>query len=254
MIVNLLKEFDPEPDGLLRKISEHINDDMLQCIATADYGEDAEAHMSALRQVRDTGRFPRNMCWVPAEVLELIRWSEPEDPEWKPGRTGEFGHWMRVFCCAALLRATQAPWNYGDGLATDSSVVQMTLSLNELPVDFSVEAMRFLAWLLLQVDPEGNDEQICAYAVCLLWLAFHRLPSLSDQTLISLSKWLSGRADEIYESSSRGGNHGLREMVTGSIKQASWEKLALKFLDLDVKLESNALKVWTRAIGEQLLE
>ncbi|MFT6397792.1 MAG: hypothetical protein ACJAYU_002547, partial [Bradymonadia bacterium] len=26
---------------------------------------------------------PSPMPWRPGEVLELIRWSEPEDPEWR---------------------------------------------------------------------------------------------------------------------------------------------------------------------------
>ena len=115
MIIDLLKRFDPEPDVLLRAISAHVDDEVLTEISLADYGEDAEVHLAALRTIRDTGTFSLPMHWYPAEVLELIRWSEPEDPNWKPGRTGEFGHWMRAFCCAALLRATREPWNCGDG-------------------------------------------------------------------------------------------------------------------------------------------
>lgn len=255
MIVDLLKQLRAEPDELLHRISGHIDDEMLEWISTADYGADAEEHLVALRKVRDTLTFPLPMQWCPSEVLELIRWSEPEDPEWKPGRTGEFGHWMRAFCCAALLRATREPWNYGDGLGTDSTVVQMTLSLCALPVDFTAHAVKFLAWLLINSDPDGGrDEQVCAYAVCLLWFVLRQPSPLADDQLISYAKWIVQKADELYESPSLGGNHGLREMVTHSQKQSSWEVFALKFLDLDIPSMSNALQVWVRAIGEQMLD
>src|SRR3569833_4443008 len=110
MIVELLNQFDPDGDALLRAISAHVTDEMLECISMADYGCDCDAHLAALRQLRDTGALPENPGWVPMEVLELIRWSEPENPEWKPGRTGEFGHWMRVFLCVVFLRAVLVFW------------------------------------------------------------------------------------------------------------------------------------------------
>lgn len=112
MIAELLNRFDPEPDVLLRAISGHVSDEMLEWISTADYGSRADEHLTALVQVRDTGTFPEELHWCPMEVFELIRWSEPDDPNWKPGRTGEFGQWMRAFSCAAILRAELEPYNY----------------------------------------------------------------------------------------------------------------------------------------------
>ena len=78
MIIDLLERFDPEPDGLLDSISAYIDDEMLKEISLADYGDDAPEHLTALRTLRDAGIFPAKMVWVPGEVLELIRWSEPE--------------------------------------------------------------------------------------------------------------------------------------------------------------------------------
>src|ERR1700759_2204844 len=126
MIVDLLNRFRPEPDVLLRAISAHISDEMLEVISIADYGDRADEHLAALRQVRDTGTFPAELHWCPMEVFELTRWSEPDDPDWKPGRTGEFGQWMRAFSCSAILRAEHEPWKhrYNDA-STDSTVIQL---------------------------------------------------------------------------------------------------------------------------------
>jgi hypothetical protein len=157
MIAELLNKFEPDGDVLLRAISAHVTDEMLECISMADYGCDGDAHLAALRQLRDTITLSENPGWVPMEVLELIRWSEPENPEWKPGRTGEFGHWMRAFSCAAILRAEHEPWNYhyNDG-STCSTTIQLVLSLDALPVELKDEAARNFAWLILKSDPEGR--------------------------------------------------------------------------------------------------
>jgi hypothetical protein len=267
MIVDLLNLFEPEPDGLLRQISEHVDDEVLEWISTADNGDDADEHMATLRQVRDTGTFPEKIYWCPAEVMELIRWSEPEDPDWKPGRTGEFGHWMRAFSCAALLRATREPWHYGDGIGTDSTLVQLVLSLSALPIDFTVQATKFLTWLLLHSDPEGSDGQVCAYGLGLLWFALQHKAHFADQSLISLAQWIIRRADEIYKSPaselqraevefegySPAVGDGLREMVVSCQKRSSWEILAIKFLDLDLSGRSSDLRQCVQTISEQLL-
>jgi hypothetical protein len=267
MIVDLLNRFDPEPDALLREISKHVDDEMLEWISTADYGSLADEHMVALRQVRDTGTFPSKMYWCPMEVLELIRWSEPEDPEWKPGRTGEFGHWMRAFSCSAILRATREPWNYGDGLGTDSTLVQMVLSLNELPIDFTAQAVKSLAWLLIDSDPEGADGQVCAYGLGLLWFALRNPESFPDELLGSLVRWIDRRANKIFESAASTlrredavsdgvpspAGDGLREMVIGCQKQSSWEKLTIKFIDLDLSARSTELQMQVQTICGQLL-
>jgi hypothetical protein len=254
VIRDLFARFDPEPNGLLRAISGHITDDMLLWIASSDYGLRVDEHLAALRQVRDTGTFPEPMHWCPAEVLELTRWAEPDEPSLNPGCAGESGHWMRAFCCAALLRATREPWNYGDGVGTDSTLVQLVLSLSALPVDFREEAIKFLSWLMANSEPEGQDGQVCAYGVGLLWFALHRSSPVADEFLIELSEWIAQRADELYGRPYLEGNHGLREMVTLCQRQAAWEMLAVRIAELDLSMRSGELQMWVRLIGEQLIE
>ena len=163
-IVELLNRFGPEPDVLLREISGHIDDAILDWISRADYGSRADEHMVALRQVRDTGRFPDNLTWCPMEVLELTRWSEPEETQ-EAART-TFEHWARAFSCAAILRAEHEPYNYlyNNG-CTCSTVIQLIWSLRLLPMDFRSQAASHLAWLILHSDPEGRNDQVRVYGV-----------------------------------------------------------------------------------------
>jgi len=258
MIAELLNRFEPDGDVLLRAISSHVTDEMLACIAQADYGCDSDDHLIALRQLRDTGALPENPGWVPMEVLELIRWSEPENPEWKPGRTGEFGHWMRAFSCAAILRAEHEPWNYhyNDG-CTDSTTIQLILSLDALPVDLMREAARDFAWLLLRADPEGKekwkDESAREYGVALLWFALHLRPVVADKDLVVVAKWVVRRADELNWDPRLKEFSGLRAMVIGCQKRSSWEIFGVKMAELDLSGRSEELQIWVRLIAEQLV-
>lgn len=252
MIIEFLNQLKPDSEGLLREISRQTDDEVLEWISTADYGIRADEHMVALRQVRDTGIFPEKMYWCPMEVLELIRWSEPENPEWKPGRTGKFGHWMRAFSCTAILRATREPWNYGDGVATDATTILLIHSLRALPVDFSSEAMRFFAWLLLQIGPESNDDQVCAYGIALLWFALKLDPPISDEDLTFLGRWIVRRARELYaELLSEDSVLPLR-MGVGNPSPSRWDSLGDAFFDLDLSNRPSELKELIQQIGLEL--
>jgi len=253
MIVELLNRFVPKSEGLLREISKHINDEMLKEIAAADFGLDQEKQLFALRHVREIGTFPEQMYRFPMEVLELIRWSEPEDPAWKPGRTGEFGHWMRAFSCAAILRAEHEPYDYHfNAGSVDSTVIQMVLSLHALPIDLDVQAAKFIAWLLLNSEPKRRDVRVCAYGVGLFWFALQLDSSPPDADLISLATWTLRCADEFYGRYSLDRLPGLREMAVESQKRSSWERLGRELSLLDVSGHCDELQALVTTIGEQL--
>jgi hypothetical protein len=255
MIVDVLNRFDPDGDLLLRAISTHITDEMLECISQADYGDRADEHLAALRLIQQTGAFPENLAWVPMEVLELIRWSEPENPEWKPGRTGEFGHWMRAFSCAAILRAEHEPWNYHyHDSSTDSTTIQLLLSLDALSADLDREAARMFGWLILKSDPEGKNESIREYGVALLWFALHLKPAVADEELITLAEWAVRRADELKWDPRVAEFSGLKGMVIGCQKRSAWEMLGVKLAELDLSGRSMELQTWVRLIAEQLVD
>ena len=227
MIADLLNQFNPDPDLLLRAISTHISDEMLEAISMADYGMDSEEYFVALRQVRDTGTFPRDLVRFPMEALELIRWSEPENPEWKPGRTGEFGHWMRAFACAAILRAQYPPYNYmyNDG-CTDTTTIQLIESIRRLPVDLNTAASQLFAWLILNSEPEGQNQAIREYGVALLWFFVHAV-KIPDDALEFFAQWLIRRAQEVNWEKSEN-RSGFREMVLDCSKGKAWELLGIE--------------------------
>ena len=55
MTIDLLYHFAPDAEGLLHRIAEHVGDEMLKEISTADYGEDAEEHLRSAHDPRYGG-------------------------------------------------------------------------------------------------------------------------------------------------------------------------------------------------------
>jgi hypothetical protein len=255
MIVDLLNRFEPDGDVLLRAISANVTDEMLECISREDYGDRADEHFTALRDVRDRGIFPKKeLHWVPMEVLELSRWDDPDGNLWA-GKTAEFGHWIRAFSCGAILRVEHEPWNYkhNDG-CTDSTTVQLIFSLEALPIDLNQQAARDFAWLMLRSDPEGKNDSIREYGVALLWFALHLKTGVPDEDLISLAQWTVKRADELRWNRSLAEFCGLRQMVVGCQKRSAWELFGVKLSELDLRGRSPDLQTWVQLIAEQLVD
>ncbi|HEY2472774.1 MAG TPA: hypothetical protein VGI45_33625 [Terracidiphilus sp.] len=258
MITELLNRFEPDGDVLLRAISAHVTDEMLERISRADYGDRAREHLATLKVLRETGGFPKNMYWVPMEVLELTRWSDP-DANIRPGKTAEFGHWIRAFSCAAILRAEHEPWNYkhNDG-CTDSTAIQLIFSLEALPIHLNREAARNFAWVLLRSDPEGKekiqDESVREFGVALLWFALHLDPPAPDDDLISLAQWTSRRADELKWNPALAEFSGLKQMVIRCQERPVWELFGVNLAELDLGGRSPDLQTWVRLIAEQLVD
>src|SRR5262245_7058441 len=103
MTAQLLAPLCPNENALTPLFQAEIDEGMLREIAAADYGWKADECYPLLIRILEAG-MPASYDPNLNEVLELIRWSEPEDPAWSPGGYGHRGHWMRLFACAALLR------------------------------------------------------------------------------------------------------------------------------------------------------
>lgn len=184
----LERAFPPSADALLHLARAGVDDSMLREIARADYGMDEAGHLAALRPIRDHGIVPVPMGWEPKEVLELIRWSQPEDPGWKPGSTGERGHRMRAFACAALLRAAAEPPNDGYFGGENSTLAQVIESALELGPEVQEAAARFLTW---RTPGMGEDDERPFFAFGLLALAvLLRAGRLSDDDLAAAARWV----------------------------------------------------------------
>ncbi len=262
-LYDALIALEPEPDGLLWCIAANIDDSMLRDIAHGDYGRDVEAHFAALKRIRDGKQLPAPMPWEPKEVLELIRWSQPENPEWKPGRPGARGHWMRAFCCAALLRASGEPGNFDGFDGQNQTLIQLIWSLETLGVGFDREAAAFLSWLIGRRAANGAaqrfpaiDDEMAFYGLGLFWFGLRAKPPMSDPALIALAEWTA----EVEEAGQRRHtiDYGLPpgrwllDTTHFNICHAEWERLGPALLALDRKVRDPMTAEWIELFGTLL--
>jgi hypothetical protein len=243
MIQSLLASLEPNAENLLSDISKHISDDMLAEIALADYGQDQEQHLAPLRRLRDTGTFVEPMYWYPCEVLELVRHS----PE---GSIDIKGHWIRAFACAALLRANGEPWNYSCS-STTYNLILLIKSIQVLPIDFTPQALRMLAYMMSGIDLEGPDEQVIYCGVGLLWLALHLEIPPPDENLIELSAWIVRREAEIHKTRSWAFDRWLLG-IGHDPPPSPWESLGRDLSELELSHHQRELQDWVKLIGAEL--
>lgn len=102
---------------------------MVREIAQADYSQDVEEHLEALRPLVRGERttFAEIACWHPGEVLELTRWSTP-------AREDRRGHLIRGFSCAALMLDGRGEY----GRETLFPLLESTVALGERDVSEAV--------------------------------------------------------------------------------------------------------------------
>jgi len=172
--------FPPDQRSAVDHLRGLIDESMLMEIAEADYAQDVFGHLSALKPIWEGGELTELDSWFPMEVLELIRWSEPENPEWKPGSTGSRGHKMRAFSCAVLL----ATPNFEPDKET---LIQMIDSVFPLGRDAQEATARFLVW---QLDSLGREDDRPFFALALAALIQSLDPSLSIAMEQDLAEWL----------------------------------------------------------------
>jgi hypothetical protein len=165
MIEQLLAPLHPNESALTPLFQANIDEGMLREIAAADYGWKADECYALLLPVLKTGLVASDDCDL-QEVLELIRWSEPDDPKSSPGGQGTRGHWMRLFACAALVRfATK--YKATHGIECDT-VAQLISSAIELGRPVARAAGGLLAWRFLAYPGHDEDPAFLAFAVLLL--------------------------------------------------------------------------------------
>lgn len=253
MLAKLPPLFEASADALLTRLSSHIDDTMLWDIAGADYGRQASEHHAVLRRMRDTGFVPRP-DWVPQEVLELIRWSEPDQPDWLPGDRGARGHWMRAFCCAALLRMAGET---GDRTHTsfNETVVGLTTSLVALDAAFWREAGTFFAWFIDRMAGFSYRSEEPFVAVALLWCALHD-DKIPDAAIGSLCSWIADREEaQAYQGAGAANGHGwLHRLSHHDQRRATWRALGRKMAKLDLQGRSEQARDWVTLIALALAE
>lgn len=250
-----LDAFKPAPDALLRAVSAHITDDMLRDIAEADYGQGVERHWPPLLRLRDQGSVPvaRESYWYPMEVLELIRYSNPDDPAHKPGATGARGHWMRAFASLALLRIVLEPGNGPSQGDLDLNLIQLLDSLHRLRAGFGVETQSFLAWAIPRVL-EADADVVAFFGVGILSAALEGPNQADDDTIIALSEWISAAEQSSQRGKTRrriGDSTWLLDGGRGTFNTA-WRQLGQRLAASDLSRRNGAAQEWVRTIGSAL--
>ena len=108
---------------------------------------------------------PNPLRWEPREVLELTRWSRPDDPSWRPGSPGLPGHLQRAFACAVLLRWPNGPNSNGgdfeNNLAPLICINKIDLATNRAECEAFMQPYEALGIPVLYTSTrtrEGIDE------------------------------------------------------------------------------------------------
>jgi hypothetical protein len=150
-LARLLAELQPAELVLRDWVAPQLDASMLDELAAADYGSDVEEHRRAIDSLLTADRLPDRLAWHPSEVLELMRWSMPDDPAWEPGSTGRRGHLLRLFSCLVLV-AIYTGYGAADSLAplVDSAV--------ELGPAAVAPTVRYLAWCRLHEPGDWGDD------------------------------------------------------------------------------------------------
>jgi hypothetical protein len=164
----LLLRFEPSSTALLDWLHSHIDDTMLHEIAAADYGHREQENFQALRNIYESLEIPAPLPWNPREVLELTRWSEPDDSQQTWSSTGTRGHLIRAFCCAILLKAADAPETLVFIHAENDTLAQLLASVLQLGREASESALHFLSWRIQRLP--GYDAEYPFFALGLLLL------------------------------------------------------------------------------------
>lgn len=232
-------------DGLLVALRPHVDDEMLDDIARADYGMEADAHLRELRAIRDDGTVPAPMDWVPREVLSLVRWTEPGDPN-----QSLWDHHRLAFVCAALLRADAEPANHATLISEVDSLAGLLDSAIVLGGPILDAALPFLAW---RVAHPAEDTERPFFAFGVLLLAVLRRQRYAEERIGELAVAV---IDEEARVRQRHLLHGAPGFLTGltnyNQKIATWQRLGRRLAAEARDFADPTARGWLAEIGDAL--
>jgi hypothetical protein len=239
----LVELFPPDRRIAVEFFRKFVDESMLLEIANADYQRDVEAHLSPLTSIWNGEDWSELNYWFPMEVLELIRWSEPEISNWAPGSQGLRGHIMRAFSCAVLLATS----NFEPEKQT---LIQLLNSAFVIGGAAPQAVARFLTWKIPLLERE-DDKPFFALAVA----AIARIDTqdLSSDLEQSLAAWVETeeQAERLYRISFDQ-DHERRPWLFGlswsDMLNDAWMNLILK---LQCDYQGGAIEqMLTRCFGE----
>lgn len=248
--------FTEDADALLREIGKRVDDAMLREMADADRGRDVAQHFAMLRRIRDEAHVPVPLQWEPREVLELVRWSDPENSQWFPGPLRLRAHLMRAFACTALLRAFGEPDNHDLLEGQNQSLIQLIDSLDALDCGLDRQATGFTWWLLGHL-PQNEPEEHPFFGIALLWFALRLSPPLPEAALLGLLDWICEKEDEISgrwrdSLGARPKGRWLLANTHYNLRHAAWERLGTRLMQQSLPGRSAALVDYVHLVGNML--
>ncbi|MEI8380032.1 MAG: hypothetical protein WCJ09_07890 [Planctomycetota bacterium] len=188
MAAETMRYFEPTKDPLLDLAFRRVDDSMLREIAEADYGMDSDAHLQGLLAIK-AGQMYVPMKWKPKEVLELTRWTEPEDPSSESGSPATRDHWMRLLSCAILIRAAAEPENDGYFNGEGSTIIQLVDSAIKLGEETTVATLQFLRWRMEYRRLDEWNRPYFAVAVLLLSVLLNKCDPQITRDLIAAANF-----------------------------------------------------------------
>lgn len=229
----LLNVFPPSANLLLDGIRPYVDDEMLELIAWADYGQMAAEMFAQLVPIRDTGAIPAPIGWL-SEVLELTRWSQCISEAPLTGERTEENrcHQTRLFACAVLLLANETPACRYCDLSHDSTLAQCLSSTKTLGEEMSHGLACFLTWQMSRTETQNEEMVLLAFGLLLLATRL-RSNRFTDQELGEVANWvlevegrwrLAHRDRWLYEANTQ-------DLIPAlfSLQKGLWNPLAIEF-------------------------
>ncbi|MEZ4663519.1 MAG: CPCC family cysteine-rich protein [Caldilineaceae bacterium] len=251
----LLDRFVHHGEGLLEQLARFVHDGLLRSIAQADYGMNVDEHLAALRGIH-AGKIPVPIAWEPREVLELVRWSQPDGPNgrWDGKDAGRDGHLQRAFACTALLLIANEPENSGRLMGSEKdSIIQLIGSVLALDLKLERPALRLLSECVLAIGL--GDEELPFFALGILLLAA-TLPDIEPQHLGELGEWVIAEEarlrSELMPSWQPPADQWLLGLASYNSYQDAWQATTVNILEKAIPTLPSSVAVVLEAIVEQI--
>ncbi|WP_245433049.1 hypothetical protein [Rhizobium sp. L43] len=134
-----------DPTSLLKTVAGLLDEGDLRIIAGADYGNDTEEHLARLIDIVRLYELPSPLQWHPREVLELTRWSEPQQQD--PGMAARISR-QCAFACTVLLLSYGDARNAGASYGSNQTLINLLGSLEALGLGVEDDVLSLLSWLI----------------------------------------------------------------------------------------------------------
>ena len=178
-LARLLNRLQPAESALRDWAGTRLNTSMVLELAALDHGEDVDENRQGIEGLLVAARLPEDLPYHPGEVLSLSSWSEPEDPERRPGSAGWREHVKRLFSCLILLRVS-------DTVEPAGSLASLVESALELGPEATQAAVRYLAWCRLhEPGPWRNDVTARPFLTLGLLLLYVTTPPGGDPAVVA---------------------------------------------------------------------